>query len=284
MNKDYPSVTTQRRQLLRSSVPNVVLGVTMQVARRFLFIDPKKKAVAFLAFVALLSLVSSFVTLDNSLYIVQKHSVFNQYGVKLGWMWTCFIVGPFIWFSSRAHHRDKDKSIIDLLRLAVATFCWYASIWQFHRLMQWTSRCDLSIRYSRTMCKEKGGVWIPGFDISGHCFLLIYSMLVMAEEANAFREWHQVVHRDDDCGIVMRERQEKRVKLAQYFVVAMLILNIIWIKQLAISILYYHIMIDKVAGALVAIFWWYTTYHILYPNGFLQPPIHRTKPVANRRR
>ncbi|XGW22471.1 hypothetical protein V3C99_005029 [Haemonchus contortus] len=228
-----------------------VLTIVEMVARRFLFIDPKKKAVAFLAFVALLSLVSSFVTLDNSLYIVQKHSVFNQYGVKLGWMWTCFIVGPFIWFSSRAHHRDKDKSIIDLLRLAVATFCWYASIW--HGLLG-----VISVFATHELCVKR--------------------------KANAFREWHQVVHRDDDCGIVMRERQEKRVKLAQYFVVAMLILNIIWIKQLAISILYYHIMIDKIAGALVAIFWWYTTYHILYPNGFLQPPIHRTKPVANRRR
>ncbi|KAK6015968.1 hypothetical protein OSTOST_18554 [Ostertagia ostertagi] len=268
MNRDYTSTTAQRRPVLKSTVPNVVLGMAIQVARRFLFIDPKKKAIAFLAFVALLSV---------------KHSVFNQYGVKLGWMWTCFIVGPFIWFSSRAHHRDKDKSIIDILRLAVGPLLVMPSIWQlyacrFHRLMQWTSRCDLSIRYSRTMCKEKGGVWIPGFDISGHCFLLIYSMLVMAEEANAFREWQQVVHRDDDCGIVMRERQERRVKLAQYFVVGMLLLNIVWIKQLTISILYYHIMIDKVAGALVAIFWWYITYHILYPNGFLQPPIHRIKP------
>ncbi|KAK6037312.1 hypothetical protein COOONC_25184 [Cooperia oncophora] len=55
-----------------------------------------------------LSMVGSFVTLDDTLYIVQKYSVFNQYGVKLGWMWTCLIVGPFIWFSSRAHHRYFD--------------------------------------------------------------------------------------------------------------------------------------------------------------------------------
>ncbi|KHJ91312.1 hypothetical protein OESDEN_08828 [Oesophagostomum dentatum] len=141
--------------------------------------------------------------------------------------------------------------------------------------MEWTSRCDLSIRYSRIQCKEKGGVWIPGFDISGHCFLMIYSMLVMAEEANAFREWNQVVHRDDDSGLMMREKQERRTKLAQYFVVAMLVLNIVWIKQLTISILYYHIMLDKIVGALVAVFWWYLTYHILYPAGFLSPPIHR---------
>jgi len=28
-----------------------------------------------------------------------------------------------------------------------------------------------------------------GFDISGHCFLLIYSMLLIAEECTSFRNW-----------------------------------------------------------------------------------------------
>uniref|UniRef100_A0A0K0DGE7 FIT family protein n=1 Tax=Angiostrongylus cantonensis TaxID=6313 RepID=A0A0K0DGE7_ANGCA len=127
-------------------------------------------------------MIGALVTLDNSYYIVQKHSVFNQYGVKLGWMWTCLIVGPFIWLSSRAHYRDKGRAIIDLLRLAIATLCWYITVWQFGRITQWTSRCDLSIRYSKAECQAEGGVWILGFDISGHCFLMIYSMLVMSEE------------------------------------------------------------------------------------------------------
>ncbi|ETN73603.1 hypothetical protein NECAME_04289 [Necator americanus] len=284
MSQRYPTTPPQRRPVMRSTVPNVVFGVTIQIARRFLFIDPKKKALGCVIFVTILSMIGSFITLDDSYYFVQKHSVFNQYGVKLGWMWTCFVVGPFIWFSSRAHHRNKDKSVVDILRLAVATVIWYISVWQFHRIMEWTSRCDLSIRYSRSQCKEKGGVWIPGFDISGHCFLMIYSMLVMAEEANAFREWQQVVHRDDDSGLIMREKQERRTKLAQYFVVAMLALNILWIKQLTISILYYHIMVDKIIGALVAVFWWYFTYHVLYPAGFLRPPIHRLKPPTSVRR
>ncbi|EYC10155.1 hypothetical protein Y032_0057g2794 [Ancylostoma ceylanicum] len=245
MSQRYSYSTPQRRPVTPSSVPNVFLGIAIQIARRFLFIDPKKKALGYLAFVAFLSLISSFITLDSSYYLVQKHSVFNQYGVKLGWMWTCFVVGPFIWFSSRAHHRDKDKSIIDIMRLVVATGIWYVSVWQFHRIMEWTSRCDLSLRYSRKQCRDEGGRWIPGFDISGHCFLMIYSMLVMAEEANAFREWNQVVHRDDDSGLLMREKQERRTKLAQYFIIAMLVLNIVWIKQLTISTLYYHIMVDK---------------------------------------
>ncbi|PIO76794.1 hypothetical protein TELCIR_01138, partial [Teladorsagia circumcincta] len=71
MNRDHTSTTAQRRPILKSSVPNVILGMAIQVARRFLFIDPKKKAIAFLAFVALLSVVGSFITLDDSLYIVQ---------------------------------------------------------------------------------------------------------------------------------------------------------------------------------------------------------------------
>ncbi|KAE9414268.1 hypothetical protein Angca_002535 [Angiostrongylus cantonensis] len=282
MNQRYSSTSPPHDPFLSSRKPNVIIEMAVQVAIRFLFINPKKKAIGFVVFVALLSMIGALVTLDNSYYIVQKHSVFNQYGVKLGWMWTCLIVGPFIWLSSRAHYRDKGRAIIDLLRLAIATLCWYITVWQFGRITQWTSRCDLSIRYSKAECQAEGGVWILGFDISGHCFLMIYSMLVMSEEAHAFREWSQILHRSYDSGLARRIRLEKLTRLVEYFLVAMLVLNIIWVKQLTISVLYYHTLTDKVVGALVAVFWWRITYHGLYPAGFLQSPIHRIKDSSSK--
>ncbi|VDM77437.1 unnamed protein product [Strongylus vulgaris] len=119
---------SQRYSSSATSTPQRRPTTPSTIARKFLFIDPKRKALACLAFVSLLSVIGSFITLDDNYYLVQKHSILNQYGVKLGWMWTCFVVGPFIWFASRAHHRDKDKSIIDILRLAVATGVWYISV------------------------------------------------------------------------------------------------------------------------------------------------------------
>ncbi|KJH51059.1 hypothetical protein DICVIV_02726 [Dictyocaulus viviparus] len=241
MEPHCPITSTQRVSVLLGRVLDIILNVAIQISRKFLFIDPKKKVVICVAFVILLSLVGSLTTLNNNYYLVQKHSVFNQYGVKLGWMWTCLVIGPFIWFSSRAHYRDRDKAVIDLLRLAVATFCWYISVWL-----------------------DRGGVWIRGFDFSGHCFLMIYSMLVMAEEAHAFREWDQILLRDYSLGLVIRMRQERRTRYVQYCVVGMLILNIVW-----------------VAGTLVAVFCWFITYHKLYPAGFLQSPIQRVKDKRN---
>ncbi|KAJ1352838.1 hypothetical protein KIN20_009316 [Parelaphostrongylus tenuis] len=198
MSQRSPITSTQRDPTLLSRIASVFLGVSVQIARKFLFISPKKKAIGFVVFVIVLSIVAGIASPDHSYYFLQKHSVFNQYGVKLGWMWTCVIVGPFIWISSRAHYRDKDKVLADILRLAIATFCWYVSVWQFNRITEWTSYCNLGIFYSKARCQKEDGVWNPGFDISGHCFLLIYSMLVMSEEASAFREWNQILRRDYD--------------------------------------------------------------------------------------
>lgn len=38
----------------------------------------------------------------------------------------------------------------------------------------------------RSDCASCGGKWVPGFDISGHCFLLIYSILIICEEVGKF--------------------------------------------------------------------------------------------------
>ncbi|CAJ0593574.1 unnamed protein product [Cylicocyclus nassatus] len=271
MSQRYPSSTTatpQRRPLNPENVPNVFLGVAIQIARKFLFIDPRRKALACLAFVSLLSMIGSFITLDDSYYLVQKHSILNQYGVKLGWMWTCFAVGPFIWFASRAHHRDKDKSVIDILRLAVATGVWYISVGLFHRITEWTSRCDLSVRYSRMLCKEKGGVWIPGFDVSGHCFLLIYSMLVMAEEANAFREWHQVAHRDDDAG-----RSALPTPLIQTITVLFCFMHSLVDFPLNIVCLHRRVVYVNMLSTVNAVFVYFVTCRLVARASMLSPRI-----------
>lgn len=38
----------------------------------------------------------------------------------------------------------------------------------------------------------KNGYFWNGFDISGHCFILIYSSLVMIEEAKAINGWERI--------------------------------------------------------------------------------------------
>ncbi|CAI2305995.1 unnamed protein product [Caenorhabditis sp. 36 PRJEB53466] len=265
-----------RRPVSPNSTPNAALGIFVAIARKILFIDARKVALFYLAFITILSFVESRIELDSTYYLVQKHSILNQYGVKMGWFWTLVIVGPFIWFSSRAHNRrDRDQPIVDICRLGVATALWYISVQLFHRVHAATSSCDKGRRLTRAQCSEKEGVWTPGYDISGHCFLMLYSILIMTEEAVAFRNYQQVtdaVHQMDGD----REQHDSFTRLIQYFFVGMLVLHGFWFKQLIISVLYYHLFIEEIMGALVAVGCWFVTYRIAYPSGFLSSPIRRT--------
>uniref|UniRef100_A0A1I7UL22 Fat storage-inducing transmembrane protein 2 n=1 Tax=Caenorhabditis tropicalis TaxID=1561998 RepID=A0A1I7UL22_9PELO len=267
---------TPRRPASPNSTPNAALGIFVAIARQVLFIDARKVALFYLAFVTILSFIESRIELDSTYYLVQKHSVLNQYGVKMGWFWTLVIVGPFIWFASKAHNRrDRDQPIADVCRLGVATACWYLSVQLFHKVHAATSMCDKGRRLTRLQCSEKEGVWTPGYDISGHCFLMIYSILIITEEAIAYRNYQQVTdavnQMDGD-----REEHDRLTRCIQYFFVAMLFLHAFWFKQIIISVLYYHIFAEEILGALVAVGCWFLTYRIMYPSGFLSPPINRS--------
>lgn len=274
--KNSKSDSTQRRPVSPNSTPNAALGIFVAIARKILFIDARKVALFYLAFVTILSFIETRVELDTTYYLVQKQSVLNQYGVKMGWFWTLVIVGPFIWFTSRAHNRrDRDQPVVDICRLGVATACWWLSVQAFHKVYAATSFCDKGLRLTRAQCSEKEGVWNPGYDISGHCFLMIYSILIITEEAVAYRNYQQVtdaVHQMDGD----RDEHDRLTRLIQYFFVAMLVLHAFWFKQIIISVLYYHMFVEEIAGALVAVGCWFLTYRIIYPSGFLSSPINRT--------
>ncbi|CAI58649.1 Acyl-coenzyme A diphosphatase FITM2 [Caenorhabditis elegans] len=268
--------STTKRPASPNSTPNAALGIFVAIARQILFIDARKVALFYLAFVTVLSFIESRIELDSTYYLVQKHSVLNQYGVKMGWFWTLVIVGPFIWFSSKAHNRrDRDQPIVDVCRLGVGTACWYFSVQFFHKVLALTSMCDKGRTLTRAQCSEKEGVWTPGYDISGHCFLMIYSILIITEEAIAYRHYQQVtdaVHQMDGD----REEHDRLTRCIQYFFVAMLFLHAFWFKQIIISVLYYHIFIEEILGAVAAVVCWFVTYRMLYPAGFLASPIRRT--------
>ncbi|CAJ0593577.1 unnamed protein product [Cylicocyclus nassatus] len=94
-------------------------------------------------------------------------------------------------------------------------------------------------------------------DISSHSFTLIHSMLVMIEE---------VAHFYKDAKTPMRGRQIQRNN-AQYPFVSLILLFLLgfaWMIQLLICI-FCHNLVDKIVGALAALFWRSIIYHSLYP-------------------
>ncbi|GMS98788.1 hypothetical protein PENTCL1PPCAC_20963 [Pristionchus entomophagus] len=247
--------------------PSTAVGILLGIASVYLSIPTRKKAMFYLVWIAVLSVVSALYDFDTAhSYWTQKHNIFNQYGVKIGWFWTLACVGPFIWYSSRGAHPDKDRSLWDISRLVGATGLWYFTVQVFHRILYATSRCDVGgLTLGRSECSVKGGKWLLGLDISGHCFLMLFSMLIISSEAPALRAFLKTSRDRPD-----HTKQYQQAVNASF--IAMFALHLFWDFQLVISCLYYHIMFDKVAGGATAVGCWVIIYRILARRGIFPLP------------
>lgn len=161
--------------------------------------------------------------------------------------------------------------------------------YSFVKIEYQTGKCHGSVGSSRNDCYVDGGKWIPGllnywysfiklfpvegFDISGHAFLLLYSILIITEEATSFRNW-PIQPRVTAQHIPTRtdyDRFQQKTKFIQVFFslkimkisnnfqwnfVLLFFLNLLWDFSLCVTALYYHNLIQKLIGASIAVFCW----------------------------
>jgi len=206
------------------------------------------------SFVSIIAEVYTFKDKAHEYYISQKNNVFNIYGTKLGWLWTSLIFSPFIFLVSYDLHRSKVKAFASLYRILIATIIWYCTTAIFIIIERYTSTCDgFEGHPSRSSCVENGGKWISGFDISGHCFMLVFANLIMNEEAlNLFnnakgRESHEMK---------FKQNHKSRRNAIHYLFLSMFFLSLLWDFQIIITSIYYHTVSHKLIGALLAVIFW----------------------------
>ncbi len=125
-------------------------------------------------------------------FFSDKKNFLNMYFVKWGWGWTSIpllVLMPLLAFHLTPTGKDARLSVLRaLMRWTGATMYWYLlTQWcfgqpVFDRVLHRTGTCTLGDGYNHhRSCKKDGGSWM-GFDISGHCLLLIHASLVLIEE------------------------------------------------------------------------------------------------------
>lgn len=141
-------------------------------------------------------------------------------------------------------------------------------------------------------CLKAGHFW-NGFDISGHVFILIYSSLVLIEEARPIVGWDNIKEhlRTEDHNRKAQESSSsnplrnlnadeittlkflyyKYTPIIKLLFVAITVLQLLWDIMLVCTMLYYHRMVEKVAGGIIAILTWYFTYFFWYPSKSILP-------------
>ena len=154
-----------------------------------------------------------------------KGNILNVYFVKLGWGWTLALLSPFIIMTSsilypgpqvasnqdgnrESRKQEKFSQVIsifqklvtkDLTRIVVCTLVWYFSVNLFVSIESVYGSCAVQSGNSTTSqvtskfsskysCSKQGYIW-SGFDISGHTFLLMFSILCIIEETGIMSGW-----------------------------------------------------------------------------------------------
>ena len=253
----------QDKKILKTSMRSYLEGFHDWV------LMPKRFKVPFYLFVVVVgSFIHGFQPLPQS-YLSNRRNVLNVYFVKFGWGWTLLVLIPFISFTSSVYTSLNPLAILKhLSRMAVATCGWYIWVNLFVYIEELTGFCEGEEKLiSKRSCYQEGFYW-NGFDISGHCFLLTYSALVISEELQPKLHWPSITsavvqtNPENINGFQHRNIARLVTPFVDVFSLFAGLLSILWEFILVFTTIYFHTFSQKVLGAVIAIFTWYIIYRV----------------------
>lgn len=269
-----------------SSIGLVLITMIIHICKKSLLFDAKLKVGIYLMTTFIVSLICDFVTMPKT-YFSTSDNILNRVFVKWGWAWFLLVIIPWITLTAHTIACGKKNILLKhISRIIVATISWHLWTKTFQYIEKNYGRCntkDLNLQ-TKSKCIQAGFFW-SGFDISGHTFILIYISLILAEEASSFIGWESIKD------FIIMEQHSRTIKevstsplrnlsetqlnllkkthktLTPYLralFIAMTLQQLFWDVMLVSTMIYYHIMIEKFIGSVIAICTWYVTYHWLY--------------------
>ena len=204
-----------------------------------------------------------------------RRSIFNVYFVKKGWGWTAGLMLCFILFISKFRHQTDLKRVgKSLLRICYATAAWFTLTTAFEYLEELTGVCegDASQKTKRS-CINRKAYW-NGFDISGHCFLLSFCILIINQELLPFvgfkdsvlsKQIQQDGSKGQDLVIFepLKFKKDNIYDITNILSILLTLLMVLWEFMLFITCVYYHTLHQKFFGICFGILAWYCLYYVL---------------------
>lgn len=275
-----------------TTVKETLLMLIIHVCKKTLFYDITIKVALYMGSLFIISLIGDFAPFPRT-YFARSDNVFNVYFVKLGWAWTLAVCVPYLVMTSRVLSAgDTNRMLIHHVpRIAIATAVWFVYTKSFNYIENVYGRCNVRGLDTKPACLKGGHFW-NGFDISGHIFILMYSSLMLIEEARPIVGWEHIKEhirheehnrstneksttnplrnlKDDEFQAV-KQLYEQYTPYIRLLFIAIAALQLLWDFMMLCTMLYFHKMIEKVLSGILAIVTWYITYRIWYPiNGFL---------------
>lgn len=270
------------------TIKEALFTLFLDVFRKILFVNTNIKVGLYLAGL-FLSFIFDFIPFPKT-YFSKSQNLFNLYFVKIGWLWTLMLTTPFVFLTSFTYCCGKKKLVLmHLSRLIIATVIWFVFTKSFAFIEENYGKCSVqgALSDAKKACLMKGHYWFS-LDLSGHAFLLIWSAFVITEEAKAIIGWNQVgdmiqneehVRESKEVDInsnlrfltdheflILKTSYKQFSVYVKGLFLALTLLTLLWDFMLVITILYFHIMVEKLIAGILAISMWYVTYKYWYPK------------------
>ncbi|EAT32541.1 AAEL015335-PA [Aedes aegypti] len=277
-----------------TSIKEVLTMMVLHVCKKIIFFDTNLKVPLYLGSLFFVSLVGDFLPYPKT-YLARSDNLFNVYFVKMGWAWTLLFSLPFLAMTSVTVCCGDHQRLVrnHLPRLGIATGFWFVWTKVFNIIESSYGRCSVRGFDSKSGCLKAGHLW-NGFDISGHAFILIYSSLVLMEEARSIIGWESIKEhlrneehnrtKQDSMQTTnpLKSLKDDDLKALKYFYtrftptirllfIGMTMLQLLWDIMLVGTMLYYHRMVEKVLSGIIAVLTWFFTYRAWYPTNSLLP-------------
>lgn len=277
-----------------TTIKEVLTKMILHICKKAIFFDTNLKVALYLGSLFLISVIGDFVPFPKS-YFSRSDNLFNVYFVKMGWAWTLIFSIPFLFMTSYTICCGNIRKMLTnhLPRIAIATMFWLVWTKLFNVIESGYGKCNVKSFDTKSGCLKAGHFW-NGFDISGHAFILIYSSLILIEEARPIINWDNIKEhlRNEKYNRQMAETssasnplknlKDEEIQVLQYLYdkytpairllfVGMTVLQVLWDIMLVCTMLYFHRMVEKVLSGIFAILTWYFTYRFWYPSSTILP-------------
>ena len=273
-----------------ASVQHILMMMIVHLSRKLLYgLEMAHRVGIYIVGVLVLSVIGDFSGESRS-FFADKTNFINVYLVKLGLGWTLSILVPFVVLTSYTYGCGKEGVMrSSLTRLAINTVLIMTFTSIFDKIEEMSGICSATKLPNKSACNGAGHKW-KGFDISGHCFLLISCNLVILEEAKAYLGWERIKdllrneehkrlstelpdqnYNADEAPTVLskltldeflhlRTNYAQFTKYVRMMFCLMSVLVLIWDLMLFNTVLYFHMMIEKVIATCLAVLMWFALY------------------------
>ena len=232
-------------------------------------IESNYRAVIYLLSSMYLSIYCDFS--DNSeSYLAKQNNILNIYFVKFSWGWTLLSLGGYVIATTienpkiQTNYTDCINVLLKLaIRLFIATMVWYFITESFLLVEEQTGVCAIPKYLDKSTCRNNGFFW-KGFDISGHCFLLVWCNLVINEEIQG----SGTLDMKEKVTVVMdtssKNNSRHQFSFGPLFFYLLAFITMLWDLMIICTNMYFHTPYEKILGTVIAVSIWLVLYQFIY--------------------